>query len=502
MAKGSIIKTSGGHMTETAKSDYTMYADKIQSNAARKIIEYSNDGIIYGEPLSPPIKVATDFDIKIEFLKKEKTFLPLGILDYKGKSDNKLLYFKVIITGKGVQQWQLSIKKEDKIIYIGYSATFELKTVEIKGESKRKDEDKKKSTTEEINSRFWPAGEYEIIWDGFDNEGIYNSKLLTDDGNFTAVIQGQANYRSKYAVTDPFSFNYAEVQWVDLMINKINKRIDVTLRVELEDGGSKGIEPIKMGGMADPNRTINPWDYVPAETIAIEKKEPYKGTIRSFEELKKLTLFGLTAYWSRNQNKKIYTHTDENIKINNEPYNVFVNAIDTKKNALNSVDLVFNTNGDWDRSGNPGILAKLSYNAGYIKYSNGWGYQEPANEDMDFSFTAAHEIGHPILQAYRGYGYSWQHKGSSYLVPQDTKPTPDESTISKAWKDATHMDQYPYISGEYYPESGEIDLMKYYKQKINKTTGRPEPVLLKYQRSVAAQEDVLGLLWLTKLEIK
>lgn len=311
MAKGSIIKTSGGHMTEIAKLDYTVYADKIQSNAARKIVEHSNDGIIYGEPLSPPVKEATDFDIKIELLKKEKNLLPLGILDYKGKPENKLLYFKVTITGKGVQQWQLNIKKEDKIIYIGYSATFELKTVEIKGESKGKNEDKNQSIAEEINPRFWPAGEYEIIWDGFDKDGIYNSKLLTDDGSFTAVIQGQANYKSKYAATEPFSFNYAQVQWVDLMINKLNKRIDVTLRIELENGGSKGIDPIKMGGMADPDRTINPWDYIPAETIAIEKKEPYKIPIRSFEELKKLTLFGLAEYWSRNQNKKKYIGKDE-----------------------------------------------------------------------------------------------------------------------------------------------------------------------------------------------
>ncbi|WP_157885951.1 hypothetical protein [Chryseobacterium glaciei] len=47
--------------------------------------------------------------------------------------------------------------------------------------------------------------------------------------------------------------------------------------------------------------------------------------------------------------------------------------------------------------------------------------------------------------------------------------------------------------GEDYPLSGEIDVMKYYNK---------EPRIKDRTRMVAAEKDVLGLLWLTKLKIK
>lgn len=501
MTKGDIIKISGGKIQEIAKSDYVVYADTIQSNAGKSVIEHSNDGIIFGEPEKPPVKEAKDFDIKIELLKKENTLLPLGIPDYKGKLENKFLRFKITISGKGVNQWQLDIKKDDKIIYTGYSASGELKTVEIKGESKNKSEGGSKSDIVQKNERFWPAGEYDIVWDGFDKQGIYNSKLLTDKGSFIATIKGQAEFRFKEARTAPFHFKYDKVNWVDLVIDRTNKRMDVTLRVDLRDGGAKGIELVKMGGVTDPNKVKYAWEDIPASEIAGKKREPVKSRIRDFEQLKKLTLFGLKEYWSRNKANRNNPDIGKNVMIDNEPYDVFVNPVISETNTLNQVDLIFNTNGDWYRSGNPGVMAKLSYNVGYIKYSNGWGYQEVADEDVEFAFTAAHEIGHPILLAYRGYGYSWQHKGSSYLFPQDAKPTSDKSLIKRAWNDGTHVDQYPGIAGEYYPEEGEIDLMKYYSQKIDAKTGDRIPVISKFGRSIAASEDVIGLLWLTKLEI-
>ncbi|WP_422090480.1 hypothetical protein [Tenacibaculum ovolyticum] len=47
--------------------------------------------------------------------------------------------------------------------------------------------------------------------------------------------------------------------------------------------------------------------------------------------------------------------------------------------------------------------------------------------------------------------------------------------------------------GENYPYKGEIDLMKYYNNN---------PYWSDFDRIVADQEDVLGLLWLTKLRLK
>ncbi|MCD9637477.1 hypothetical protein LVK06_15450, partial [Tenacibaculum maritimum] len=72
--------------------------------------------------------------------------------------------------------------------------------------------------------------------------------------------------------------------------------------------------------------------------------------------------------------------------VNGELYKVFVNAINTTKKAMDDVDLIFNTNNKWMRSGNPGTVEDpisfvgnivsreaICYNVGYIKYSDGWG---------------------------------------------------------------------------------------------------------------------------------
>ncbi|XER26852.1 hypothetical protein ACCC68_02960, partial [Tenacibaculum maritimum] len=68
--------------------------------------------------------------------------------------------------------------------------------------------------------------------------------------------------------------------------------------------------------------------------------------------------------------------------VNGELYEVFVNAINTTKKAMDDVDLILNTNNKWMRSGNPGTVEApisfvgnivsreaICYNVGYIKYS-------------------------------------------------------------------------------------------------------------------------------------
>lgn len=102
--------------------------------------------------------------------------------------------------------------------------------------------------------------------------------------------------------------------------------------------------------------------------------------------------------------------------------------------------------------------------------------------------TAAHEIGHEILQAIAGTTYSWQHKGSSYYLLQDTKPLEGQETF---WDKITHWDEMD-THGENYPVSGEIDLMKYYNgHKPQKAS----------ERVIASEQDVLGLIWLTKIKV-
>ncbi|MBE0393159.1 hypothetical protein [Flavobacterium sp. PL002] len=62
------------------------------------------------------------------------------------------------------------------------------------------------------------------------------------------------------------------------------------------------------------------------------------------------------------------------------------------------------------------------------------------------------------------------------------------------------LDFMPDSQGEYYPKAPhEIDLMKYY----NSTDKNGKFVSGSYlQRTFAAENDVLGLIWLTKIKVK
>ena len=84
-----------------------------------------------------------------------------------------------------------------------------------------------------------------------------------------------------------------------------------------------------------------------------------------------------------------------------------------------------------------------------------------------YKWDSAHEMGHKVLDEY-GEGsspdYSWTHKGTSTLMQKT-------------------------IPGNVMPAQGEIDVMKYGKY-------RPDM----YTRLVAADEDVQGLIWLSRIK--
>lgn len=54
--KGNIVKISSGTLKETSAQDYTAFAKNIQTNAGKKILENSNDGVVYGEPAKMTVK--------------------------------------------------------------------------------------------------------------------------------------------------------------------------------------------------------------------------------------------------------------------------------------------------------------------------------------------------------------------------------------------------------------------------------------------------------------
>jgi len=514
--------------------------------------------VILGEPRfkKPEVKTKkteSDFEIALELDKETKTIVPFGILDFKNKAENPYFSFEYTLNGAPIDSLSFQIMDEsDTVIYQMTS----LKTVIV--QASKKPEmlfEIKKPTEGPLLSKTWDfqkiynkyalfepddytkLGNYFIHWDGFDDNDIYDSTRFNGKKLKAKIIATKGDKQK--SLTVDFSTKYSEVQWTDVKIDKNKKRIDITLRVDLRDGGTKGLdcytsslpeessyETFTPTTGTDPLKgyqiTRCDWDKIPA-SIMTPAQPILKTRTKTFEQLKKLVFAGLERYWGRNKSNVV----GNNVNII-DSYEVFINPVDTNMNALNSLPLIYNTNGGWMRSGNPGgsysdgnwdddalnalpdfgVIQRLSYNAGYIKHDwkndpqNGWRYhtEKDLNTHYDevssFKETAAHELGHEFLQAYAGTVFSWQHKGSSYYLPQDTKPIKRDETL---WDKMSHMDGMSETSGEYYPKNGEIDVMKYYNtlDKAGKFVSGPD-----LKRTVAAEKDVLGLIWLTKLKIQ
>ena len=476
---------------ETGKIEFI---DSGQINVIEKI---NTSGIPVPENENP------DFDIKISLCKDGySTVVPMGILDFKNKYENAFFAFEYTLSSNDIDKLTLDIIDEnDKIIYreinlpeiiISASKKENVRTSLEKGLKEFLKREGKPSRIWEwmevyrdfniSKDDYTKPGHYILFWNGFDSEGIYDSSIF-DKKTFRARLTGIKGEKKKTAEVS-FRTEYAEVNWVDVRIDRNNKRMDTTLRVNLKDGGAEGLSPQEQSNIYEPayTQTIYPWDKIPREAIEKNKKEPIKERTRSFQDLERLALEGISYHWGRNRNHAVA----KNVEINSEKYEVFVNPINTQNKAMDDVSLIYNTNNDWMRSGNPGTVTgvisaignlfsreAVCYNVGYIYeyyYNNNWDYQQEKDEDVEFKFTTAHEIGHEILKAFGDVYYSYGHKGTG-------------NTVTQKIKDGTPE----------YPSTGEIDIMPYYPSN---------PPVSIYNRAVALERDVLGLIWLTKINVK
>lgn len=81
-----------------------------------------------------------------------------------------------------------------------------------------------------------------IEWDGFIND-IYNSIFLTSVNSFTVIATNTKNNKREEH-TKSVKFKYKKYDWADVVINKSNKRIDISLRVNIDSNIKvKGIPP-------------------------------------------------------------------------------------------------------------------------------------------------------------------------------------------------------------------------------------------------------------------
>lgn len=155
-------------------------------------------------------------------------------------------------------------------------------------------------------------------------------------------------------------------------------------------------------------------------------------------------------------------------------------TVDTSAQHMPTMPLIFSSNWVAARSCNWELSRKTYYNTGYVEFSDfsgnpnksTWEYWEKEFSDSDFKHTFAHEMGHEILLAYGGQMYSKKHKESSSIF------------------------QSP-VEGTKYPRTGEIDLMKYADENE-----RSYGIKLFSERSVAAQEDVASLIFISGISKK
>lgn len=499
MSRTRIVK---GQYLKSVGENYNISAEgNIFSSAGNQVQEkgYEN-GVSYGTFERLGNNVNEDFEISFS-LKKDSdysTLVPFGILDFEGNYQNANFAFNYTLMLGNVDSLEFKVLNEDGSTLFAITNLPEIVVTARRLPKLSKDITDKKpeydfsnpvrawdwknvfNTYNTPSSDYTKIGSYVIFWDGFDNDNIYDSSKFNNK-KLKAVITASKNGKEKSKEVE-FSTSYDKVDWVDVKIDKNNKRIDTTLRINLKDGGAEGLEcTSSLSGMRDETRWVEtcPWDKIPP-TELIAGKPPLKARTRTFADLEKLAIDGLNYHWGRNKNHA----AAKDVKIVGESFEVYVDAINTTEKSMDDISLVFNTNGSWMRSGNPGTATwnpiswvgnmisreAVCYNVGYIKGSSRWRYREERNEDIDYKFTSAHEVGHEILKSYGGTNYSYGHKGSVNVVTQSMK------------------DDAPQ-----YPPDGEIDIMPYYPN---------DPPISLFNRYAAAEKDVLSLIWLTKINIK
>lgn len=463
--------------------------------------------VSFGKYSPIALKESEDFDITFS-LGQDKSIVPLGILDFDNNYENPYFSFKYSLSGAKIDMLNLQIIDEngDALYDMSYlkpiiitAAKKPFILTEAKKEVPKFDpENPVKSWDYESvfkkhllsDPDYTQPGSYIIHWDGFDSSDIYDSKKF-DNKKYKAKITAIKNGKQK-RIEIPFSTQYEKVKWVDVKIDRKAKKIDVALRVNLKDGGAQAFELEKYkDSFDDPRlpafRTRYPWEKIPEQALIKAKRKPaFKSRSRTYEQLKQLAIEGLGYHWGRNEKHAVAC----GVMIAGESYQVFMNAVnlDDDDKAIDDISLIYNTNASWMRSGNPGTIEgpisaignlfsreAICYNVGYILYSDGWGYSSESHEDSNYKDTSAHEIGHTILKAYGGTIYSYGHKDSVNFATQRQKD-----------------------SAPQYPMSGEIDIMPYYKDNsLGGESKQPDY----FKRRAAAEKDVLGILWLTKLTI-
>lgn len=272
-------------------------------------------------------------------------------------------------------------------------------------------------------------------WDGFSNEQILNSKVLKSKELKVTFIGTKNGISQKETIK--LNNRAKHVEWLNCIIDKQKSRVivDMTVLCTLgEDIGScpQGMAPI------------------------------------SYKRFKSYVKQGFEYYWQRSGDKAVTTpegkvsvtaqlsmlDTDSEHTVQAPDYELVRNYTDSNTAS-------------WTNTSN--LKGRINYRA------------TADDPRLLLYYSAAHEIGHSILLSY-GDNYGVEHKGTSH---KPKRLAPDESIDHK-----THQ---PNKENQPIPESGEIDIMKYYEG----FNPRESDQLI---RMIADEHDVVGLLWLCSIK--
>lgn len=463
--KGKIVKRTEGM--------HSMYAqESIVFNAENNIDEWGKiGGTGFGDPEDYQ-KKDKEFGIAFSLDLSDKTFVPLGVLDFKNNIENGYFKFNYSLFDESIDSLEFRVldDKGDALfietnikpvtILAGQKQSF---LDDMRSKAKQISDPGVKKNIFDINSvlqsytgasGYTEPGHYSIYWDGFTTDKVYDSSSIAGK-RLKAKITATKNGVSK-SLEQEFSVVRGGADWIDVKIDRRNKIIDIHLSIDLKNGGAEG---------------LNKDGEVSQEAVDYYKKPPLNKQAVLYQDLERYALDGVEQFWSRHSG-----NIGKGITIGKDLYQVFVRA-GSDEHGMPAPRIVYQTNQEEGRSRNWELSRILYFADGYI-YHPGWkkypgsiifntkGWMFGSNIP-DFKMTAAHEIGHQILLSYGGQEYSKSHKKSSTIITQEV------------------LDSAPAIPG-----AGEIDLMKYYQNYYA------------IPRTIVAEFDVTKLIWLTKLKIQ
>lgn len=279
--------------------------------------------------------------------------------------------------------------------------------------------------SEKATSPFLPNGEHQWQWDGYDNNGVLDTKILKSEKLKIKLTAKQNDIQQ--VIYFKLKAKAIEVEWTDVRIERGAKTAEITVRPSFSDGGVEG-----------------------------------EGTPTPYTDLEKMAKDGIEHYWKRDGSRG--QGIGNSVTTAKGTYKVSIKADVNILPKANDFPLIEKLDTDYGRATSFWIFRKIYRNFGF--YGN-----NKTHADEEFKRTAAHEFGHLILNKYGGGlipEYSWSHKGSSTTITQK------------------EFDNHPI------PKSGEIDVMHYHSD-------RPRNPVDYWARSIAAEQDTKGLIWLTRI---